>query len=135
MNKQIVLANDSISVWYYPELGIVHHEMHRYTRGKDFRDALRAGTETLTKNHASKWLSDNRAHIVLPPEDEQWAKTEWFPATRQAGWKYWAIVQPGSAVGQMNMRRIIDAYAAQGVTAHIFTDPAEAMTWLRACGT
>jgi hypothetical protein len=28
------------------------------------------------------------------------------------------------------MQRLIDKYAALGVTARIFTDPGEAMTWL-----
>lgn len=132
MERELVLENQSITVWVYPAEGIVHHQMHCFTRGDDFRDALRAGTEALVKHGGSAWLSDNRAHVILPPEDETWAKTEWFPSTQRAGWKRWAIVQPESAVGQMNMRRLVEGYAARGLTARFFTDPEAALSWLRA---
>jgi hypothetical protein len=37
---------------------------------------------------------------------------------------------PEKVTGQMNMRRWIQEYAAQGVTARAFTDPDEALRWL-----
>ncbi len=48
-----------------------------------------------------------------------------------AGWKYWAIVQPEQVSGQMNMARFARVYGEQGITAEFFSDPDEAMKWLK----
>ena len=84
----------------------------------------------MERRGASKWLSDDRANNALPPADEEWAREVWFPRTRAAGWRHWAIVQPLKVLGQMNVRRFAEAYAAQGITARIFSDPNAAMAWL-----
>jgi hypothetical protein len=39
-------------------------------------------------------------------------------------------VLPEKVLGQMNMRRWMETYAAKGVTARAFTDPDDAWRWL-----
>ena len=126
----LLIDNDSASLWYHPEKQIVHHQFHKFIYGREFQDVLLAGMELLQKNKARKWLSDDRAMPVLRPEDMEWAQTMWLPQMVQAGWKYWAIVQPENVIGQMNMERIVKEYLAAGIAAKYFSDPDEAMTWL-----
>jgi hypothetical protein len=49
-----------------------------------------------------------------------------------AGWKYWAVVLPEKVLGQMNMRRWIEAHSQLGLTAESFSDPETARRWLEA---
>ena len=126
----VVINNDSASLWYHPHKQIVHHQFHGFIYGQEFQAVLLAGMQLLKENKARKWLSDDRAMPVLRPEDMEWAHTNWLPQMVQAGWKYWAIVQPEKVIGQMNMERIVREYLAAGITAKYFSDPDEAMTWL-----
>jgi hypothetical protein len=130
MQTQTIIDSPFATLWYYPDKKIVHHRIHKFIFGKDFRDLLMAGTEVLKKNQAAKWLSDDRSNSVLSKEDVEWSEAHWSPPTAQAGWKYWAIVQPDKVLGQLAMSRLMEKYAALGVTARIFSDPTEAMAWL-----
>ncbi len=132
MPSQTVFDTPFVTVWYHPDKHIVHHEIHKFVYGKEFREFLLAGTAAMKKNHAHKWLSDDRNNTVLSQEDVEWGQTNWFPQTIQAGWKFWAIVQPEKVLAKMGMERLVKLYAEAGVTAKFFTDPAEAMKWLEA---
>jgi hypothetical protein len=132
MDKEVVLDNENITVWYYPQKKIIHHEFHKFTQGRTFQEALSKGAATLEKNKAKKWLSDDRKNSVLTLDDTKWTASFWRPRVIKAGWKYWAIVLPEKAVGQMVMQRIIKEYADTGVTVKIFSDSVKAMTWLEA---
>ncbi len=52
------------------------------------------------------------------------------PANKSGRWKYWAIVQPESAIGQLNIKRLARQRMEQGVMTKFFSDPEEAMVWL-----
>jgi hypothetical protein len=119
-----------ITIWHHPLLNIVHHRIHQPLRGEVFRRALQKGSEVLERYRASKWLSDDRLHFVLPQADQEWAASVWFPATRQAGWKYWAIVKPELAVADLYMRRIAAGWSAAGVKTELFPTPEAGLGWL-----
>jgi hypothetical protein len=125
-----LLDTPQITMWYHPETKIVHHQMHKYTHGQTFRDALMTGVAALQEHRAQKWLSDDRLNPVLKPEDNEWAMTEWAPKIIQAGWKYWAIVLPESVLNKMRMENSAKVFADKGVTVQLFTDPGEALKWL-----
>ena len=130
MSKITVVDNPFVTLWYHTDKKVVHHELHQFIYGEAFREFLLKGTEALKKHGAKKWLSDDRANTVLSQEDAEWGKTNWFPQTVQAGWKYWAIVRPKKVLAQMGMERLVKEYADHGVVAQFFSDPEEAMTWL-----
>ena len=130
MPTQTIIQNATFTLWYHPEKKIVHHQIHKFIAGPPFRELLLAGTELMKKHQATKWLSDDRSNSALKQDDLEWSETEWAPQTAKAGWRYWAIVQPGQILGQVAMQRLKDKYAGLGVTAQIFTDPTEAMAWL-----
>ena len=130
MIRRAVVDNAHITLWVDPQRKLIHHQMHRACYGEVFRAALSAGVQAMQGAGATKWLSDDRLNGALSPEDEEWAKSVWFPATLKAGWKHWALVAPASVVGQMNMRRFTQTYAALGVTVRVFTDPGPAEEWL-----
>jgi len=118
------------SVWIYPEQGIVHHTMKTYCYGESFREALTRGSEAMKLHKATKWLSDDRASGPVPAEDSEWSQTNWFPQTKAAGWKYWAIVPPEKILGQLKIERISKMYSERGINRRMFQTPEEALKWL-----
>jgi hypothetical protein len=130
MEKEIILDNEYMTIWYYPYKKIVHHEFHKFTYGETLREVLSAGAAILEEKGAQKWLSDDRKNTTLGKDDMNWTATVWRPRVIKAGWKYWALVLPEKVLGQMAMKRIIEEYANTGVTVKIFSDPDEAMRWL-----
>ncbi|ATW27457.1 hypothetical protein DCMF_24310 [Candidatus Formimonas warabiya] len=132
MSKLTIIDNEFASLWYYPDKKIIHHQIKKYITGKPLQDLLNRGTEELRKNGAKKWLSDDRNNNALGVKDTEWANNIWFPNTAQAGWKYWALVQPEKITGQMNMKRQTSFVSDAGVVVKVFNDPDEAMSWLEA---
>jgi hypothetical protein len=130
MNRSLLVDNDLISVWVYPERKLIHHHMKAYCFGHEFREALTRGVEAMEQYRATKWLSDDRANGALPPDDEAWASTVWSRRARAAGWRRWSIVQPAKLIGQINMARFVKLYTELGVDARMFSDPDEALRWL-----
>ena len=130
MSKVTVIDTNLVSLWYYPDTKIVHHQIKQFISGQPFREFLMAGTDLMRKHGADKWLSDDRDCPVVRPEDIDWGDAHWFPETAACGWKYWAIVQPAKAVGQMMIKDLANKYAKHGVTSQWFTDPRDAMWWL-----
>jgi hypothetical protein len=128
---EVVLDNEWITIWYHPVTKIVHHQVHKALRGQTFRTAIGTGTDTLRKHGATKWLSDDRQHYVLPREDQEWSTNVWFPATQQAGWKYWAIVKPERAVADLYLRRLAAGWSAAGVVTELFTKAEAGFLWLK----
>jgi hypothetical protein len=125
-----IIDNPFVTLWFHPEIGVVHHQIHQFISGSMFREFLLAGTDVLIKNKATKWLSDDRANAVLRPEDVDWSHHHWFPKTALAGWKYWAIVRPEKTVGQVTMKGLADEYGKYGITSKSFANPDDAMLWL-----
>ena len=125
-----IIDNPVVTLWYHPDKKIVHHQIHKFVAGKDFREFLMAGYDVLKKNMARKWLSDDRGNMVLGKADVDWSQAEWAPQAAKAGWKYWAIVRPEKVLASATMDNLAAKYAALGVTAKFFTDPREAMIWL-----
>lgn len=130
MPDQIVFQNESAVLRYHPE-GIVHHEFLTRMMGKAFRDVLDRGLAQMKATRATKWLSDDRKNTILDEADENWARGDWFPRAAASGWKYWAIVNPTKAVGQMQMNRHAKAFEMGGITVKMFSTPEEALAWLR----
>jgi hypothetical protein len=130
MDKELILDNEYMTVWYYPQKKIVHHQMHKFTYGQALRDGLSAGAAIFEERGAQKFLADDRKNTGLGKDDMNWTATVWRPRVKKAGLKYWAIVLPEKILGQMSMKRIIEEYANTGVTVKIFGDPDEAMRWL-----
>jgi hypothetical protein len=128
----VVLENDHITLWYYPELGIVHHQMVATPTSDEFRELLVRGAETLERHRAIKWMSDDRGNTLLRPDDEAWADSEWLPRVLRAGFKFWAIVLPAGAIGKLNMRRLASQHASHGIVSRIESMPRPAFEWLRA---
>lgn len=125
-----IFDSEQITMWYYPDKKIIHHQMHKYTYGQVYRDTLMTGLETMKKYGACKWLSDDRKNPVLAPDDQKWGIEVWFPSAIEAGWKYWAIIQPDREIAKTRMERIADGAKLSGLTVQIFSNVDDAMAWL-----
>jgi hypothetical protein len=122
--------SDTATLYFHRRTRILHHQLRGFLHGKEFRQLLEAGLTELKKRGASKWLSDDRLNGPITAADEEWSKKNWTPRALRSGWKYWAVVFPEKVLGQMNMRRWIDAHAEKGLTTQGFADPEEARRWL-----
>lgn len=129
-DERLIHQGDQISVWYHPKRGVIQHQVSGYCYGAPYRAALEAGAAALRQFHAPSWLSDDRHGGALSPADEEWCRTVWAPKLIESGWKYWAVVRPQSAVGRLNVSRLLSAYRSLGVRAETFAEPAAALTWL-----
>ncbi len=125
-----ILDNEFVTMWYYPDKKIIHHQFHKFLHGQAFREAMNAGTDVMRQYGATKWLSDDRKNSAMPLVDLEWGRTDWFPRVKAAGWKFWAMVLPESIIGQMNMQREVKINAEKGIITNIFSEPLEAMAWL-----
>jgi hypothetical protein len=132
MSKIVILDNDYVSMWAYPERKMIHHAAKQYLHGPAFRDALSKGTDALKLYKATKWLSNDSLTSAVPKEDEEWGKQVWFPRTKALGWKHWAIVPPKKVIGSLNIERIGREFSEHGINTRVFADADEAMTWLEA---
>jgi hypothetical protein len=129
--REVVYESEFISVWCYPDLGIVHHQMHKPCKSAHFRAALSAGVQAMETAGATCWLSDDRANGPVSDRDEQWGTTIWFQQAKAAGWLYWAMVVPEDAVGKLNVKRFVELYRKSGIESQMFSDPKPALDWLR----
>ncbi|HWA78196.1 MAG TPA: hypothetical protein VG937_37930 [Polyangiaceae bacterium] len=131
-DRRVILQNDAITLWYYPELKIVHHQMVQAPASEEFRELLDKGAELLERFGAIKWLSDDRGNTLLRPQDEEWADSVWLPRVLRAGFKFWAIVLPMAAIGKLNMQRLATQHTRRGIVSRIESMPYPAFEWLKA---
>jgi hypothetical protein len=131
MSPITIVDNEYITIEYLPDEKIIHHTIHKPVGGQPFRDALNAGTETLAKHGASKWLSDDRKNGPLSPEDIEWGFNDWNKRTIDLGWKYWAMVVPETSIAAGSLIPTIQALADLGLRVRVFSDLEEAMEWLK----
>ena len=129
--RQLILQNDSVVLWYYPELKMIHHRMVKTPTSEAFRELLSEGAYLVERFRAPKWLSDDRGNTVLRDFDEQWAQEEWLPRVLRGGFKYWAIVLPTAAIGKLNMRRLAADHARRGIISCVESTPERAFDWLQ----
>jgi hypothetical protein len=125
-----MLETEQVVLWYYPQLKLVHHKMLQVPDSASFRELLNKGADVVEHFKVTRWLSDDRANTTLPEADKEWADREWLPRVIRAGFKYWAIVLPTSAIGKLNMRRIATHHAGQGVTSLMTDTFEEAFDWI-----
>lgn len=129
---KVLFEHPLIDVWFHERPKVVHHRIKRPILIQELpviQEAFNRGTEALRKEGATKWLSDDRAQLVMPSEVQHWCQRVWFPVTRDAGWRHWAIIQPESAVARLFVARLLPAVANDGVSARTFTAAADAFAW------
>jgi hypothetical protein len=130
MAATTVLDDEYATLWYHPEEKIVHHQIHKFLVPGVFEKLLSTGADLMEKHGACKWLSDDRANVVVSPEDLKWADDHWAPRVQKAGFKYWAIVVPSNAVAALQMKALQAKRAAQNIEVAMFETVDEAMAWL-----
>jgi hypothetical protein len=130
MSAEIIFESPSASMWFHSELKIIHHRINRYIHDDEFRDFMMLGTQTMKEKQANKWLSDDRNINVVNKADMDWGAEHWFPKTVEAGWKYWAIVNPKNVIGQLDLEMLAKRYGAMGIETRFFNGPDDALSWL-----
>jgi hypothetical protein len=130
MSVEVILDNEYVTLWYYPEAGIVHHKFKKYIHGERFREAITRAIETLEQRGGNKWLADDRLNSALSKDEYNWVSTVANPRMLAAGWKYWALIYPDKKPGRTNLDYYVRASSGYGIFAQAFDDVAEAVKWL-----
>ncbi len=129
--RNTLIENEYACLWHYPDEGIIHHRLLQPVFGDIFRNVLMTGLGVMRVHGARKWLSDDRGNSILSADDSAWSQEYWLPRALDAGWKYWAVLPPSRARGQLNMTRLMEFVGElSGVNIEIFSDPDEAWQWL-----
>ncbi len=129
--RTTLIENEFACLWFYPDEGIVHHKFLQPVAEESFRNVLMTGLRLMREHGAHKWLSDDRNNSILSAEDSAWSQDYWLPRAFKAGWKYWALLPPAKARGQVNMQRLMEYIGeSRKVTIELFSDPDEAWRWL-----
>ena len=131
MSIKTVFENEDAVLWYHKNEKIIHHQVKRPIMGDQLKNILEKGYEELKKTNAIKWLSDDRLLGPFSRDDQKWCEEVWFPKTRDAGWRFWAIVLPEKVLGQMSLQYFQRKYSEQGITARFFNTPEDAIEWLK----
>jgi hypothetical protein len=129
--RTTLIENDHACMWYYPDEGIIHHKFLQPVSDMSFRSVLMTGLRLMRDHGAQKWLSDDRNNSILSAEDSAWSQDYWLPLAYKAGWKYWALLPPAKARGQVNMQRLVEYIIEKyRVNVELFDDPDQAWQWL-----
>jgi hypothetical protein len=128
-----VRDDEYVTMVYYPETKILHHQIHKFFFGQTYRDIFNTGVQVFKKYGACKWLSDDKSVTSFTKEDVEWGYKEWFPRMIESGWKYWALILPEKVIGQVAVKRMAENYTSQGVQTRTFTSIDEAKKWLESC--
>lgn len=130
MSRITVIENAVVTLWYYPDTKIVHHQMHGFFQGQQFREVVAATYSLFAQHSATKWLADDRKIPVLSQEDIAWARQNWLGRARAVGFKHLAMVRPTKALGKMGVEGMVKELLGMGVNARLFEEPEPAMAWL-----
>jgi hypothetical protein len=130
MGTEVVYESPYATLWYHTESKIIHHKIHKYSQNEEFRSFINLAARTLGEKGATKWLSEDQSLLMLEKESSNFNKVSWPEKTVDAGWKFWAIVQPKNIITQINMEKIVKHFKSLGVTAKFFSEVEEAMQWL-----
>jgi len=129
--KPITIMEDEFAgLWYHPDSNVVHHEIRRFLPRGFFEKILATGADYLEEHRGQKWLSDDRSSVMIAEEDLRWTAAVWAPRVIEAGFRYWAVVTPASAVAAVQMAECVDRYRRQGVTVELFDQAGDALAWL-----
>ena len=130
MTTVTLFDNNQACLMYHPDTQIVHHMFRKNLDSKNLHLVLDGGIDLLKKNHAKKWLSDNREMDPHSEEDGIWVNENWLPRAVAAGWKYWALVVPDDFIARLNMSEFVEFFYERGVRIMVFTEIDSAVQWL-----
>ena len=130
MSETELINNEHMSLWYDPVSKFVHHKVKKSLPKGAFEELLNMGAEYLEKFRLKKWLSDDTNVVAITKEDNDYGDKVWAPRVIKAGFQYWAVVMPKSAMGSLQLNRFIKEYRDRGVTVEIFDSVESAKTWL-----
>jgi hypothetical protein len=133
MPATTIRKDEFVTMFYYPESKILHHQMHKFFFGQTFRDIMNTATDVFQKYGVQKWLADDTAVTAWTKEDQEWGSSDWFPRALKSGWRYWAIIMPQNTLGQLAVKRVAEKYAAHGIQTRTFSSVDEAKKWLESC--
>lgn len=130
MAETELINNENMALWYDPVSKYIHHKIKKSLPKGAFEELLSTGASYLEKHGMKKWLSDDSNVVAITKEDSEFGDNVWAPRVIKAGFKYWAVVMPTSAMGSLQINRFVKEYRERGVTVEVFNSVDDARKWL-----
>ena len=130
MAETELINNENMALWYDPVSKYIHHKIKKSLPKGAFEELLSTGAGYLEKHGMKKWLSDDSNVVAITKEDSEFGDNVWAPRVIKAGFKYWAVVMPTSAMGSLQINRFVKEYRERGVTVEVFNSVDDARKWL-----
>ena len=125
-----VLETKNAKVEWIPELRAVFKTFHGFIYGDELKEVFNFGVDLLKKNKGHSWISDNRKHKPYRAQDREWMQAVFIPNAIEAGWTYWALIEPQSVLGKLNMKGDENLITDFGVVSRKFGDVESAFSWV-----
>ena len=130
MAETELINNEHMALWYDPVSKFVHHKIKKSLPKGAFEELLSTGAGYLEKYRMKKWLSDDSNVVAITKDDSEYGDKIWAPRVIKAGFQYWAVVMPTSAMGTLQLNRFVKEYRERGVTVEVFDSVDAAKAWL-----
>jgi len=126
----ILIELPNSKVEWIPSGKILLKTINGLCTGPELEILFNTGFEKVRDEKGVKWLSDNRKMRPYSQNDVQWINENWLPRMLNIGWKYWGLVEPVTALGNLNMKNF-DFYKDKGLFVELFKSKNEGFEWLR----
>jgi hypothetical protein len=130
MAEITLIETNYMTLKYFKDTQIICHTVHKPVNDRELREALNAGTETLIKYKACKWLSDDHLYGAFLEQCGEWEFNDWSLRTIDNGWKFWALVVPQWMIDAGSMLLLVDDLSLLGLCMMVFTTTEDALAWL-----
>lgn len=127
----IIVETDVLHIEWLATERVVKKTATGFVLSEVLRPSYEAMLAFVERHRATKIFSDNRQMWPTGREDLEWIEKEWLPRMLRAGWRTWAVLEPATSLGAMNVRRWIALYRAHGVSVQTFQSEEAALAWLR----
>jgi hypothetical protein len=112
---EIYFENAHVTLYFNPNLHAVGTWFRPAALGAGWNGtetiklALEKGLELIKEKRATRWIADTREMPVMPPDAQQWCTEDWWPRALSAGFRWLAILLPGSILAKLAIDEAIQA--------------------------
>lgn len=121
-------------IYYHEDIPCVHLDWSGFVSGEKFRETCDAALELLQDKRVDKVIADNSKAKLVPLEDQQWMKDEWFPKAYKAGYRTSAIVESENIFNEVSVKSIVNKMDDGKFTVQYFHNLDRAKQWLKDFG-
>ena len=118
-------------IYYHEEIPCVHLDWFGFVSGDKFREACNAALDLLQTKRISKMIANNSQAKLIPLDEQDWMKEDWFPRAYKEGYRTSAIVESENIFNEVSVKNIVNQMDNGKFTVQYFYDLDHAKQWLK----